>query len=71
MVFDCKIKFKTHFNVVITKTYRILVFVKRHCRDFTNVLPIIKLYESMIRSVLEYGCTIWNPYNSVEIDRIE
>lgn len=36
-----------------------------------NALHIIKLYEYMVRVVLEYGCTISNPYYVADTNRID
>ena len=39
-----------------------------YARDSTTILT---LYKSMVRSILEYCCPLWNPYKVTDIKRLE
>ena len=59
-----------HINNLITKANRTLGFLRRNL-NVSN--PTIKeqAYFSLIRSVLEYGSTVWNPHTETLINKIE
>ncbi|KAF0754110.1 Uncharacterized protein FWK35_00019561 [Aphis craccivora] len=48
-----------------------LGFVRRQCCDFNNIICLKTLYCSLVRSGLEYGSIIWNPYQSGLIQRLD
>lgn len=62
VTFDTKLDFSIHIDAVISKAYRMLGFMKRCTKDFSNVQAIKTLYFSLVRSNLEYCCLIWDPY---------
>ena len=59
-----------HINNLITKANRTLGFLRRNL-NVSN--PTIKeqAYFSLIRSVMEYGSTVWNPHTETLINKIE
>ena len=64
------LKWSNHVNSVCEKASSTLGFIKRnlkHCPETTRHMA----YVSLVRSVLEYGATIWDPYLQCDINRLE
>ena len=64
------LKWSNHVNSVCKKASSTLGFIKRnlkHCPETTRHMA----YVSLVRSVLEYGATIWDPYLQCDINRLE
>lgn len=68
---DFMLRLNLHIEDILTKCFRLCGFIKRQTRDFTNINSIILLYNSLIRSSLEYCCTIWSPHYETYINRLE
>lgn len=68
---DSKLKLTDHINVIVSKAWRLLGFLKRMCHDFKNISSIISLYNSLVRSCLEFSSPVWNPCYKVHINRLE
>lgn len=60
--FNSKLNFSEHMNDISVKAMRMLGFIVRNCRTFTNIQAFKILYFSYIRSKLEYGSLIWYPF---------
>lgn len=56
---------------IIRKCFSMSGFIRRQTSEFTDTHSIILLYNSLVRSSLEYCCTIWSPYYEVHINRLE
>lgn len=69
--FDCKLNFIEHINTMIASAHRMYGFIYRNCREFTNSNCLMTLYNTFIRSKLEYGCLIWYPLYQVHNTNIE
>lgn len=69
--FDSKFTFHSHIDKLIPKAYSTLAFIKRNCQDFSDPYTLKLLFSSFVRSKLEYGAMIWNPYCTTHIKRIE
>lgn len=59
-----KLLFDLHVSKVTGKALRMLGFIKRNCRPkgFKTGKSILSLYNSMVRSVLEYAAPVWSPW---------
>ena len=68
---DVKLSFIPHYDYMCAKACKMLGFLRRNTREFRDFLTLKSLYCSLVRSLLEYGCVVWNPYYSTHIDRIE
>ena len=66
---DCLL-FKDHIYEKINTARKMLGIVKRSFRDLDKKCFLL-IYKSMIRSHLEYGSCIWNPYKIGLIDDLE
>lgn len=71
IIFDSNFTFKPHVDRLIAKAYSMLAFIKRNCNDFSDPYTLKLLYTSFVRSKLEYGALIWNPFSNIHIARIE
>jgi hypothetical protein len=57
VTFDNELKFNTHIENISRKTYKMLGFLIRTCKDFKNIKTHVFLYESLVKSQLNY-CTV-------------
>lgn len=71
VTFDSKLRFDIHINNTVNKGYRMLGFVTRITKDFTNIKCLNMLYNSLVRSHLEYCAVVWNPHHTTRIHKIE
>lgn len=71
VLLDCKLNFKLHINSVISRSNRMLGFIKRSAREFDDPFAIASLYFSLVRSILEYANVVWCPYYAIDLNRIE
>ena len=71
VTFHYSLSFNLHIDNILNTANRLLGFIKRQCRDFTNVTAIIHLYYSLVRSALEYCSVVWSPFYDVHIQRLE
>lgn len=65
------LKFTAHLNNKIKKAAQMLGFLKRSTRDFRLPRTKLILYNSLVRSHLEYGSVAWNPVYSEPSQRVE
>jgi hypothetical protein len=71
MILDTKLNFISHIDSIINKDSRMLGYIKRIGKDFTDPYTLRTLYNTFVRSNLDYAGVIWSPYYGVHIDRIE
>ncbi|KAG6452984.1 hypothetical protein O3G_MSEX007903 [Manduca sexta] len=71
IIFDRKINFKNHFDHVISNSSKLSGFLVREMKIFKEPLVTISIYNSIIRSMLEYSSPVWNPFYQAHSNRIE
>jgi ribonuclease P/MRP protein subunit RPP40 len=64
---DSNLSFHEHYDFLISRGRKMLGWTV----DFMNTRAIIILYNSLVRSTLEYNCVIWSPFYCTHISRIE
>lgn len=69
--FDEQLTFNRHIDYVTSKAYSMLGFVKRICKQFTNIHALKSVYFAHVRSYLEYASVVWHPHQFIHISRIE
>lgn len=69
--FDTKLSFNSHIDTICKKSYKLLGFLHRNSKNFSNINTVKLLYNSLVRNQLEYATQIWSPFYSVHIERIE
>lgn len=62
VIFDSGLSFVEHINIKAAEAQKMLGFIIRNCKLFTNHNAIKVLYFSYVRSKLEYASLCWNPY---------
>jgi hypothetical protein len=68
---DCKLRFDTHISNVIHKAFKQLGLILRLSRPFKKAATLKILYNSFVRSRLEYASVVWNPQYKIHIGRME
>lgn len=71
VILDSKLTFHSHYNNITSKAYRMLGFIMRTTKNFPGSKCVSLLYNTMVRSNLEYCSTVWNPYQKGDIEKIE
>ncbi|KAG7303291.1 hypothetical protein JYU34_011770 [Plutella xylostella] len=71
VLFDAGLSFRAHYDYMCSKANRMLSFILRLSKPFKRTESLIILYNSIVRTILEYCCSVWFPIYQVHIDRIE
>lgn len=71
IIIDSKLPFSKHISKITLQAHKMLGFVIRTCRDFSNPYSLLSLYQSLVQPILEYGSVIWSPYTDIMINCIE
>ena len=70
IIIDSKLNWNDQTNNVYKKASFMLSFLER---NFYKCPPHVKeqCFNALVRPLLEYGCTAWDPYRNNQIDRLE
>ena len=70
VTFDENLHFKTHINQLIHKANNVLGTIKR---NFNSRDPVVirLFYTTLVRPILDYASTIWNPHHLGNIRELE
>lgn len=68
---DSKINFNSHVDKIVNDSRRVLGFVKRRAKEFDDPYVTKSLYQSLVRSKLEYASVVWNTSGKTRSARIE
>lgn len=71
VIFNTKLSFNRHIEVITSRASSRLGMIKRWSKEFSDPYVTKALYVSLVRSILEYACPVWNPYYNNHIGRIE
>ncbi|KAI8426450.1 hypothetical protein MSG28_005277 [Choristoneura fumiferana] len=71
VILDNKLSFISHIDSVVRGCFKMLGFVKRVAKNFKRPKTLETLYNTLVRSRLEYCSQVWNPSYQVHIDRLE
>lgn len=71
VLFDKKVTFRSHYDRMLNKANSMLGFVKRWGKEFDDPFVLKTLYESFVRSTLEYCANVWDPHYLAHTNRIE
>lgn len=71
IIFDSKLTFDQHYKNITTRAYRTLGFISRSLNKFKNIHTYKILYNTNVRSIIDYCTPIWNPYYNIHIKEIE
>lgn len=74
VIFNSQLSFALHMDFLISKSNAMLGFIFRNSKEFSDPYTLKTLFVSLVRSNLEYCCTIWSPYynkGSLRLERIQ
>lgn len=71
VVMDSEMTFLPHIDKIVKQCYKTLGFVMRVTKPFSSTTTLKVLYNSYVRSRLEFACTVWKPYSAIHIQRLE
>lgn len=71
VIFDSKLSFENHTQNTISKACRMLGFISRSLNKFKKIDTYKTLFNTYVKSILEYCSTVWNPYYHNRTDAIE
>ena len=63
--------FNMHFELASKKGHSMLSFIKRQCYGRFDVDTAKMLYNSVVRSHLEFASSIWSPHHDVHVQSLE
>lgn len=71
ILFDAKLSFVPHIESIVSRANKMLGFILRITKDFSDTNTLKLLFYTHVRSILEYASVIWSPCYAVHINRIE
>lgn len=61
IMFDGRLKFDKHIEIIIAKASKMLGFVKRNTKEFRNTSTLISMYKTLVLPYIVYACQVWSP----------
>lgn len=71
VIFDTSLSFVAHIDYIVGNAYKNLGFIIRNSKHFTDLSTLALLFNSFVRSKLEYAAVVWNPQFGVHISNLE
>lgn len=71
VILDQKLTFIQHIDNIIKRASNMLGFIIRNCKIFKKEKSKILLYNTLVRSILEYCSVVWRPHYATHVLRIE
>ena len=71
VIFTSSFSFNMHIDDVVSKSFRLLGFVKRTLNPFKDSSVILSMYSHLVRTKLEYCSFIWSPTTCGMSDKLE
>ncbi|KAL0871637.1 hypothetical protein ABMA27_004163 [Loxostege sticticalis] len=71
VLFDEQLTFRPHYEQIIQRGNQLLGFIMRTTKHFKKPRSTLYLFNSLVRSVLEYCSPVWSPFYNVHINNIE
>lgn len=71
VLMDSKLSFVPHIDNILDKSFRQLGFILRVSKPFRDPLIYKILFNSFVRSRLEFACSVWKPFSKCHKERIE
>jgi len=69
--FQNDLSFNKHVDQIRTNAFKMMGFLSKVTIDFRSVDCLVKLFTTYIRSSMEYGAIIWDPYYKCHIQTLE
>lgn len=71
VLFDSKLSFEKHIDNIVLSSCKMLGFISRSLNKFKKIETYQTLYNSYVRSILEYCAPIWSPYYDTHVRTVE
>lgn len=71
VIFDSKHTFESHINLITSKSFKMLGFISRSLNKFKNMKTYLILYNTYVRSIIEYCSAVWSPQYITYIEKLE
>lgn len=71
VIMDDKLNFKAHIDSCVKRSAQMLGFIKRNTKGFQSSKTKTVLYNALVRSRLEYASIVWNPFYTINSQRVE
>lgn len=71
IIFDSKLSFELHYKNITSRAYKLLGFISRSLNKFRELKTYIIMFNTYVRSIIEYCSSVWNPYYGNHIHEIE
>ncbi|KAI5731180.1 hypothetical protein M8J77_006038 [Diaphorina citri] len=71
VTFEKNLDFKKHLEATQKKAFQRLGMIIRFSRPIQDLDALKLLYQSLVRSILEYGSIVWSPRTQVDIKFLE
>lgn len=71
VVFDAGLTFNEHITSVVSAAMKSMGFIIRNTKEFTSPESLLSLFNSLVRSRLEYASVVWSPCYAVHVQELE
>lgn len=71
VIVDNKLRFNKHIENIVTRSFKLLGFMNRNCKEFKTAFSRISVFNCLIRTVLEYCSSVWSPMYEIHRKRVE
>ncbi|KAG7307743.1 hypothetical protein JYU34_006318 [Plutella xylostella] len=71
IIMDKTLSFRDHIDITIKKASKLAGFVTRQTKIFRDSSLAITMFNSLVRSILEYSSPVWNPSYKIHVNRLE
>ena len=71
ILIDSRVTFKSEINQVIRKANSLMGFIERQAKEFICLYVTRSLYCTLVRLILEFCSTAWDPVFEVDKQRLE
>jgi hypothetical protein len=68
---DSRMTFVDHIGSIVSKSAKMLGFIKRISREFNDHYTYKTLYVAFVRPGLKYASCVWSPHQEVHLAKIE
>lgn len=71
VVFDAGLTFNEHLTSIVSTAMNCMGFIIRNTKEFTSPESLLSLFNSLVRSRLEYASVVWSPCYAVHVQELE
>lgn len=71
VILTSNLSYSSHTNFIVNKSFKMLGFIKRSSIKFCTAKSLFCLYNSLVRSHLDFASSIWSPHYQNHKNQIE